>query len=190
MGEITFFTEVDYNKHGNISAEYPAWYFTTKVDELRESISAMERELKRGNLDGERKEKQEKKTAMMKRRLSKIEEGLNRSITAHDRESIEKATKEMAETVRGMTFTYDERKKKIASPHEEARRMVDKAIPINSFKNAEMVGKVCEMANVRIDDGRVSRDDLTKAWKIASRALGDGRNTHTSMLMPRKGLTG
>lgn len=190
MGEITFFTEVDYNKHGNISAEYPAWYFTTKVDELREQIAAMERELKRGALEGEKRERQEKKTALMKRRLSKIEEGFNRSVTAHDREQMEKATKEIAETVRGLTFTYDERKKKIASPHEEARRMIDKAIPINSFKNAEMVGKMCQMSNVRIDNGRVSRDDLTKAWKIASRALGDGRNTHSSVLMPKKGLTG
>jgi len=186
MGEVTFFSEVDYNKHGNISAEYPAWYFETKVEELRETIAARERELKRGALEGEHREKLEKGIAKLKRRLRLIEEGKNRSFTAHDRESMEKATKEMAETVRGLTFTYDERKKKIASPHEEARRMVNKAIPINSFKNADMVGKMCKMANVRIsEDGKVSRTDLEKTWKIASRALGDNRNTHSAILMPK-----
>ena len=82
------------------------------------------------------------------------------------KKKVEKAEKDMEDIIKRTLFTDTEMKKGIADAHEEARRMVEKCIPVS-----DEIANVLSGCNVRInpDNKYVSRNELVKGWKTTRR---------------------
>lgn len=65
-----------------------------------------------------------------------------------------------------------EMKKGLADSHEEARRMTTPNIKLSP----ELI-EVAEACNVKHTDGKISRTEAEKIWKITSRYLDEPSNT-------------
>ncbi len=167
MEGITFFGEVDINKKGQIASEYPAWYFDNHIEEMKETIATRERALERNAVPPPEIPLFKEKLKAEKERLEKIVSSKPK-LTAKQKDELAKEYKHLKKEIRDSMFTRSEMKLGIASPHEEARRMVEASIPINPV--------LAEKMGVPVRGGKISRKGAEKIAKIISRQLGENTN--------------
>jgi len=170
LENLTFFGEVD-KKNGKISSSYPAWYFDRLIENMEEEIGRHEREIKRGVISDEQKDKMHAKVVAMRKKYESIMES-KPSKKGVDIDNLAKARKELGKVIAESMFTVSQERQRLVDPHEEVRRQ---KTPIISVKGD--LFEICRAANCRISrDGKVSRDDAERAWKIAGRDLGEITN--------------
>lgn len=172
--EFQFFGEVDYNRNGRISSQYPAWAFRHLINELAVEISELEKQVKDYSLDAETRGKIISRLEVRKERLDKILE----SFPKVDKDKVhfivgdEHEKGSLGEKISDSMFTNSEMQKGLADAHEEDRRMHEPIIKLDGKEIA--MAKGC---NVRIGrDGKVSRNDAVKIWKIGRKYLGEMSN--------------
>jgi hypothetical protein len=171
---IKFFSEADMVslKDKDIcGSEYPAWYHDSMVDELRESIRVDEYNLERGNMPPDRRSTTKERINKHKERLNQIQSSLP-DMADKQKDDINKVRIELGKEITRLMFSRSQMKNGLADAHMEAKRMVEPSIKLQS--NMMEIAKAC---NVRIEDGKVSRKNAEKIWKICSKRLGEISNT-------------
>ena len=171
--EFKFFGEVDLNSKGNISAELPAWTFSQLIDDLEEEIRTNEINLTDTSINPETRGKLLAKDKQMKERLEKIitsKPKVNTDVV-YSIVGKDMSGGSLGEKISESMFTRDQMIKGIADAREEARRMSEPIISLS--------GKEVAMANgcgIKLREGKVSRDEAIKVWRIGRKYLGELSN--------------
>jgi hypothetical protein len=167
---ITFFSETDISK-GRISSEYPAWYFRNAVEDLREDIRREEFNLDSGIVPDSSRPQVIERIHRLRDRLDKIEESFPTLSSAQESKLI-KVKNALAKEISSLQFTRSQMVKGLADGHEEARRMITPSISVTP----EMA-EVAQACNVQPINGKISRNQAEKIFKIAARYFGEMSNT-------------
>ena len=169
-----FFGAIDRTKDGRISSQVPAWSMATHIDELNENIASRERNLERGMIPYDAVHQVKEELKVDKEKLDKILSSKPK-LTDVEQDEVYKVYKSFSKDIKDMMFSRSEEKKGLASPHEEARRMIDPIIKVN-----EKTAQLCKDNGVKVTETReglkVSRNGATKVWKIIGRYLGENSN--------------
>jgi len=161
---IEFFGKADKDSHGKVRSEYPAWMLTVQERELSENIKDLEGSL----ADPVRREMIDVTTNMEELRRAKEQyQSIQKSkpkLTGKEKDVVAENYKELSERIGASMFSYDETKRGLANAHKEAERMTEPCIEVNV--------ELAEACNIVPDkNGKVSRNDATKMWKIFGRVL-------------------
>ena len=170
MSEISFFGKVDRNRDGRIVSEYPADYFKAHKEELKESIARKERELARGTIAPTEVMYAQQELAREKKRLDEIEKSTPK-LTDIQKDELTQAREGLGMKIQDSMFTRSDMMLGLASAHEEASRMADPCIPLTKEEQG-----YAEACGIRVDDGRVSRNNASRIYKIISQRIGEPSN--------------
>jgi len=169
---IIFFGEVDRNKHGRIASEYPSWYFENLVEKMEEEVDEKKRRLASGFLSDDNKMKLAKQIKDQEDRLEKINEA-KVNLRGKHQDDVNKLRKELGEIISDSMYRQTDIDKRRADPHEEARRNMNPCIAVR--------GKLYDVAVANgfkvSKDGKMSRNEASRFWKIMNKALGEISNT-------------
>lgn len=169
QSDFQFFSEADFNQYGRVANMFPAYTNLTLIDDLKNEISSGEIALSKQNIAPDRRASLEKDIEKKKERLYQIEE----NIPKVDKDKLVGVRKDVEELISSSMFSRTEMEKGLADAHEEARRMVDKSIPVS-----KEIANLLSGCNVKIDPDNpmVSRNELTKGWKTIQKVLGEAAN--------------
>lgn len=172
--EFEFFGEVDLNKQGNYGSDLPAWTFNQLIEDLEYDVRINEENLKDMSVGPEARGKLLAKATQMKDRLDaikaskpKVDPDLVHSIVGSNMSG-----GSLGDKIQETMFTRDQMMKGIAEPREEARRMVEPIIKLEGKEKEMALG--CGVKPNR--EGKVSRDEAIKIWKIGRKYLGELSN--------------
>jgi len=166
MSEIKFFGEVDIHPTKKmINSEYPAWYFDKPYEQLGEDVGRMERQLERGAIPSDKLGEFKDQLSKRQEQLRKINESIPK-LTGEEKDKLAKARKDMASLIKAGYFTRTQMQKGLVDVHKEAERMVKPLVEVKP-EFAEII-KGC---NIKVENGKISRDNLVKAWKITGKLL-------------------
>jgi len=163
---IKFFGKVDYNKHGRISSEYPAWYFDTHIDTLKESINRKKRAIERGDIPPSELPYARVELEKEERRMDEINESKPK-FTDKQVDTIAKVHETLGRDIRDSMFTREDMMRGTASPHEENRRENRPCIEVKG-----QVLEALEQCGIKHDNGKISRNQAAKAYKILGKSIG------------------
>ena len=167
------FGDVDRDEKGKISSQYPSWYHSTQIDELEESVRRKEYQLSNDLVPASEKNITRERLSQEKDRLNKIKASKPK-ISGMEEDEIKNMSNELGDKIKESMFTRSDMDKGLADAHEEARRMSEPCIEIKSENQAEFA-KSC---GIKIpSNGKISRNQAEKMWKIQKRILGDISNT-------------
>ena len=164
---LEFFSKVDKDKDGNVGSPFPAWYFDSKVDSMKETIQQRERALERGDIPPDYIYQTREDLKRDKERLDSIESSKPR-LSDTQSDSLGKAYKNLSEGISESMFTRDDMQRGFADAHEEARRMVKPCIKVNP--------ELARKCGIDTKDGMVSRNDASVILKIVGKSLGEETN--------------
>lgn len=163
---IKFFGEMDINpKIGTISSEYPMWYSKAHMEELADSISSLERQIDNGSFPRDREGEMRAELKKFKERYHKIESSVPK-MSGVEKDKFAKLRKEMGKEIAAGLFTRSQMMKGTVDPQVEADRMVLPKIPVKP-EYEELI----RASNIKPRDGKISRDELSKVWKLVGRTL-------------------
>jgi len=167
MQDIEFFGGID-RKEGKpdarVTSQLPAWYHEGQIDDLRENIARKEREIARGAIPFENIMRAKEEVKREKAKLELIEESRPK-LNDVTKDAIYNSYKELGDQIKDYMYTRSEMKLGTVSAHEEADRMVKPSIPVSP--------EIARMCNLKVVDGKVSRNDASIAWKMMGKLLGD-----------------
>jgi hypothetical protein len=103
-------------------------------------------------------------------RLKEIK-GAHVNLSGKEKDEAKRIYDDMAGQISDSMFTSYEVDKGLADPHEEARRMKEPIIKVESHHKGLM-----ENLNVNVVGGKISRDDATRVYKIFGKCLGENTN--------------
>lgn len=173
LDSINFFGKADRkgkNIDGMITSPYPAFYFRTQLDELIEDTDRKERHLEKGLIPATEIPFAKAEIKRNRKRIDEIKEAHPRLKPA-EKDEVYKAYKELEGLIADAMFTRSEMKKGLADAHEEARRMTE---PIIDVKGKE---KFLHNMGITAQNGKISRNNAERAYKIMGRVLGENTNT-------------
>ena len=165
MAGIKFFGEIDLSRKNTPVSQYPAWYFDQPLDRLQEDISALHRQIERGDAPQDKMPEIKARLGQLEERYEKIRESIPK-LSELDKDKISKARKAMAAHIRDGYFSRSQMDKGTVDAFKEVERMRTPKVEVKP-EFAEFLGP----CNVKVQDGKVSRDGLVKAWKILGKAL-------------------
>ena len=168
--DMELFGEVDRDVRGRIASEYPAWYFETHIENLKEERASLIRRIERGEIPPDGRPYAESEARNMKERIEHIESS-RPELSGDERDKLHKLHRQFSNKISDSMFTRSEMMMGTASAHEEAKRMVQKLIGLSPEQQA--FAKTC---NVNPEGGKISRNDATRVWKILGRLIGEGTN--------------
>lgn len=178
LSGIQMFGPADHNTRGERSSEYPGWYFKEQIDELQESVTSLERNLKLGLIPESEREVQQARLRQDKERLSSIMESIPK-MSEVEKVRLQKFRSDMGKRISEAMFTYSDMQRGTADAHEEARRMSEPCVSVKD-ENGDMatIVKACGVDHIS-PKGLITRTDAERAWKIISGYLGENTNTET-----------
>ena len=170
---INFFGSVDRKgktKDGAITSEYPAFYFHTQYEELKEETEKQERQIELGLVPASELPYAKAEVERNIKRLEDIVKA-NPNLTGPQKDAIHDVYKDLAAQISDSMYTRTDMKKGLVDAHEEARRMSQ---PIISIKGKE---KFFHNMGIKATGGKISRNQASKAYKIIGKVLGENTNT-------------
>ena len=179
MSESTgpvFFSETDMTTQAGIkrvASEYPAWYYTTMLDDLREDVRREEFALESDVVPAERRPQIRDKVKRLKQKLEEIEKSVPK-MTEVEEGKLLKVRKDLGKEISALMFTRSQMQKGLADSHTEARRMVEQSIAITPE-----VAEVAKSCNVSPRNGKISRTEAEKIWKITGRYFNEISNSES-----------
>ena len=168
LPKIKVFGDTDRTPRGKIKSEFPSWYFDMQKEDLKKEIKDGERAIQSGAIPYPIKERSEYELAKKKVRLANIEEETPK-LKGSEKDSVVKMREGMGRKIAEAKFGRSEMEKGLADAHEEAHRMVDPVIRIET----EAEGEFAKACGIKINDGKVSRNEMEKMHKIASKMVGE-----------------
>ena len=172
-GQPVFFGEVDYNQHGRLANALPAWYFTRKEEEMKEQAAHIRYQLENDLIPYSEKNVHKERLKQLEGRLEKIKMS-KPELSGKQKDEIAQYREELGKKISDSMFTYDDMHRGVADAHEEARRMTNPIIPVK----ADFI----KSFGLKAKDGKVSRNDAIRAWKILGRSLGPDEQTNAEVL--------
>lgn len=166
--ELEFFGKVDRDRDGRVGSTFPAWYFDSKIDTMKEGIQRKEQALSRGDVPADFVYQAREDLKRDQERLSEIESS-KPNLSDSQIDSLSKNYKDLSSSIKEAMFTREEMQRGFADAHEEARRMVKPCIKVDTE-----LARRCGVTNVV--NGMVSRNDADKMFKIAGKVLGEETN--------------
>lgn len=170
----TFFSEADMATQDGmkkVASEYPAWYYTTMMEDLKEDIRREEYSLESGGVPADRVPQIRDKVKRLRQKLEGIEASVPK-LTEADESKLLKVRKELGKEIAGRMFTRSQMQKGLADTHTEARQMVEQSITITPE-----AAEVAALCNITPRDGKISRTQAEKVWKITGRYFGEISNS-------------
>ncbi len=172
---IKVYQEFERSKKNNKPiSEYPGWYYEGRqqMDDLRETIKSRERALERGYIHADRIDETREKLKWEKERLSQIEESSPR-LSGDQKDKLAKLSKDLGGEISDAMFTRTDMKLGLADAHDEANRIMLKKMSVNSEDEAKLATEM----GIQVVEGKVTRKDKERMWKVAQKALGEPSNT-------------
>lgn len=169
LDEINFFGSMDRKgktKDGAITSEYPAFYFNVQLDDLKEETERQERQIELGLVPPSELPYVKAEVARNKDRMNEIEQSYPK-LSDKEKDAVYATYKDLGEKISDSMFTRTDMKKGLVDAHEEARRMSEPIIPIKGQE------KFFHNMGITAKQGKVSRNDAAKAYKIMGRFLGE-----------------
>lgn len=173
LESVEFFGSVDRKDGkpgGRIVSEYPAFYFTTHVEELEERIASNERTLKSGLINPAAIPELRSEIDRDTTRLREINKS-HIKLTGKDKDEAATLYKHLESEIRDTMFSRSEMKKGLANPHDELKRMIDPSIPVGKF------GAVFKSMGIDPVKSKVSRNQASRVYKILGKLLQENTNT-------------
>lgn len=168
MSEIEFFGAVDKTRDGRIASAMPAWFFDVHLEKLEESVSRKKRQVNQGQIPHDnifmvkneikREEDKIKEILASKPKLS----GKMKDTVYQEYLSIGKQLSEHMPSRRDELMGF-------ADPRDEMVKNTTPGITISK----EMAASI----GVTPTNGKISRKQATKFYKIAGKVLGENTNT-------------
>lgn len=166
---IVYFGEVDINKKTGLpSSDYPAWCHDPQIEELKDEIRASEKAIDLELYKGKDLMRMREQLSIKKNRLEQILDSKPK-VSDTDKDRIASARKELGERIGESMFTASDMMRGTADAHIEAERMVRPCVAIKSEYEAGLA-KSCGM---NIENGKISRNDAARIWKIQGKLLGE-----------------
>jgi superfamily II RNA helicase len=175
--EATFFSEsdmaTDRNGAKHISSEYPMWYNRQMLEELKEDITMAEFELKSGRIKDDKLPQARARLKSLQNKMEEVEKSMPK-LQDKDVDKLAKVRKELGKEIASRMYSRSDMKKGLADAHEEVRRMETPSISLSPEMH-----ELAAACNVKPTDGKVSRTQAEKIWKITSRYLDESSNTES-----------
>ena len=172
LDDIQFFGNIDRkgkHKDGAITSEYPAFYFHNHYEELKETTERQERQIELGLVPASELPYVKAEVSRNQKRMVDIKEA-NPRLSGLQKDAIHKIYKDLADSISDSMYIRSDMKKGLVDAHEEARRMIE---PIISIKGKE---KFFHNMGIRAQDGKVSRNQASRAYKIIGKVLRENTN--------------
>jgi len=172
LNDIQFFSSIDRKgkrADGAITSEYPAFYFYTHYEELQESTDKQQRQVDLGLVPASELPRIKAELKRNNDRLAEIQEANPK--LGPEKDAVHKLYKELEESISDSMYTRSDMQKGLVDAHEEARRMTDPIIPIKGNE------KFFHNMGITARNGKVSRNEASRAYKIMGKALGENTNT-------------
>ena len=173
--KVSFFSESDMviDKQGKkqIASEFPSWYNAQMMDELQEDIRRDEHALKNGYVKEAQIPAVQERLKSYLKKLDEIEAS-QPNFKGEKKDRVVRVTEYLGEQIRDKMFTRSQMQKGIADSHEEAKRMITPSILVTPE-----VAELAAACNVKPRDGKISRDEASKIWKISRRAIDESCDT-------------
>jgi hypothetical protein len=183
--KMEFFGEVDRDARGRIKSEFPAWYFESHMDSLKEEKNSLIRRMERGEIPLEHQPYARSEVSALEEKIKQIEKS-RPDIRDNEKTALLKNFHELAEKISESMFTRSEMMMGTASANEEARRMVDPCIGLSP-----QLRSLGETMGVKVaQGGKVSRNGAIKMWKIIAKLIGEGSNVEALRKDKATSLTG
>lgn len=166
-------------QQGRVGSAMPAWYFGGHISEEERMIDSQEATLRHGLVRRENEYSVRKQTEAEREKLDKIKRTFPRPEGAQ-KDHLRQIHLELGERIAESMFAYTDMMKGTATPHDELGRAKNPVLTIS-----RPVARWIMYCNGRVVDGspyKTSRDDATRAWKIAGKILGE--NTYSEILRP------
>lgn len=164
---IEFFGKVDYNKHGNVGSEIPAWALERHIEMFEESLHEKKNRIRLGVVpsDGVPQLREE-----IRRDEEKLEalKSSKPKLRPKDKDRVASQYKELKEKISEAMHTRTEEERGFVNLHEEARRMVNPCVDVDP--------ELAQACNVKCDKGKVSRNGATRMYQILGKYLGEDTN--------------
>lgn len=181
MGQVSLYGDVDRNQKGEVSSEWPAWYNRNHIEDIEENVREMKIRLERGLVPNDSVPDHKQAILDLENKLLKIKDSFP-NLGEEERDRLAKVRKWLGVNITMWQFSKDDMMTGEADPHEEARRRSEPIIKIENQEIADVL-KSCNIDNFH-GKGMITRDQAEKAWKLASKQLGEPSNTE--LLRPRK----
>ena len=175
LDKVQFFGAVDRKgkkKDGKISSSLPCWYFPRKVEELEHDVEAKERSLVSGLLHPTAIPQVQFELAREKERLAEIR-AAHVHLSGKEKDEAKAIYDDMGSQISDSMFTSYETTKGLADPHEEARRMKEPIINVDTRYKGVLANMGIEVGK----GGKISRDDASRVYKILGKSIGENTNT-------------
>lgn len=172
LEDVAFYGKVDINKHGKEGSEMPAWYFRQHKEEIENNITQVEASIARGEIAEDKRPQILADVRRMKEKLDAINES-HPNFNGKNQDAISKVTDTLGQKIAESMYTRSDMMRGIADPHEEARRMADPCIKLEGDEYLLAKKSGCRISR----DGKVSRTDAERVWKLGRRALGENSNS-------------
>jgi hypothetical protein len=167
---IQLFGRVDRKGHridGHITSEYPAWMFPAQIEKMTEKAREMKQAEENQLVPYERLREHREGRKQLEDRLKMIKESTPR-LSGAAKDKVAKAYEELGKRIADSMPTRDAMMTGRASARQESIKMTEPTEVLDP--------ELAEATGVRLTDGRCSMNQLTRAWKICARALGEDSN--------------
>ena len=165
------FGSLDLNEKGKIRSTYPSWYFSHMADNLKDEVQHMEYQINNDLLPRSEVSITKDRLATKKQQLRELENAVP-NIVGKDKDKVAKIRGELGEKIADSMFSREQMRRGLADAATEMKRKTEPCIKLPAE-----VRQFAEACNVKITKGMATRDGAAKAWKIASRLLGEPSNT-------------
>lgn len=173
MGDFpSFFTNVDRidrRPDKEPASPFPAWYFENKQSELEMSISQMENQIKLGLVNPESMMNMKQEVSKLRLRLGEIRASKIK-LTTKQEDALNNFRKKAGELLRDSMPTRSAMQKGLANAHTEMKLNTEPKFGVSGYED------VLRAMNIKIKNGKVSRNELAIAWKIASKYFNEESN--------------
>lgn len=176
MSGISLYGELDRDAKGNIKSQYPAWYNSSHLEELEETLREMETRLDRGMVPSDSVPEHKQEMKRIEKKVRSIKDS-SPVLTPEERDQLADVRKRLGFQISLLYFTKTEMDKGTADVSEEAKRMSTPMIKIEDDKVASVL-KACGVDNFH-GCNMITRGQAEKAWKLCSKQLGETSNTET-----------
>ncbi len=169
--ELEVFGKVDRDEKGKVKSDYPAFCFPQHKEELEESIRYKQSQLDKGLIIKSEEGFAREALSKEKTRLKEIDN----SITRYSQKEIDYLAvcrKSLGKKVQDLMPRQSQIERKLANAHEEANKISEPCLKLDP-EEVDFI-KACDQSIT--NDGKISRGQAEKCWKIASRIIGEPSN--------------
>jgi hypothetical protein len=175
---LSFYGDIDRDSKGNVSSEYPAFYFTGKVDRLSEDIQTREARLKnpfhvfpteqdKANLIQEIQDLKDRRASIESSR-PKMDDAESKVVSS--------VYKKLGKEIQGRLYSYDAMHRGTASAQKIVDFETKPCIAVDD--DIAVVAKRCNVDSFN-GCGKITGAQAQKIWKICGRLLDAETNVET-----------